>query len=112
MPCENGRLARLLSSAPPFDLGHVSLVGDGLDRHDVLLGSLRGAQGASEAALICIGRSRHAGARVVVGRRRIMSGRVSAMSAIVSFRQYEGRRKGPMGAQIPLGLGLCEPDDL
>jgi len=56
--------------SPPFDLGHVGLVEDGLDRHDVLLGSLRGAQSASEAALLCIGRSRHAGARVVVGRRR------------------------------------------
>ena len=42
----------------------------------------------------------------------IMSGRVSAMSDVVSFRQYEGRRKGPKGAQIPLGLGLCEPDGL
>ena len=29
-----------------------------------------GAQSASEAALLCIGRSRHAGERVVVGRRR------------------------------------------
>jgi hypothetical protein len=42
----------------------------------------------------------------------IMSGRVSTMSDIVSFRQYEGRRKGLKGAQIPLGLGLCEPDGL
>ena len=56
--------------SPPFDLGHVGLVEDGLDRHDVLLGSLRGAQSASEAALLCIGRSRHARERVVVGRRR------------------------------------------
>jgi len=47
----------------------------------------------------------------------IMSGRVSAMSDIVSFRQYEGRRKGLKGGQIPgcmdkVSLMVCDTEPL
>ena len=43
----------------------------------------------------------------------IMSGRVSAMTDIVSFRQYEGRRKGLKEGQIPgcmdkVSLMVCD----